>query len=123
MAAARNGSAMKMRRSTPIFHTVRQDSPSDGGGSTGMSSVAGSGVSASGERLATLGGQHLLAQRELLVATPGRFAEAQCPRRPPRTIGTAKKKNGARQVKRAARPAPRRTPMMMPKLMPERWAE
>ncbi len=39
------------------------------------------------------------------------------------TIGTAKKKNGARQVKMEASPAPRRTPTMAPMLMPERWAE
>ena len=37
MAAARKGSAMKMRRNVLIFHTVRQASPSDGGASTGMS--------------------------------------------------------------------------------------
>ena len=47
MAAARKGSAMKMRRSTPIFQTVRQASPSDGGASTGMSTVsAGAGSAA-----------------------------------------------------------------------------
>ena len=40
MAAARNGRAMKMRRSTPIFQTVRQASPSDGGVSTDMSAGA-----------------------------------------------------------------------------------
>ncbi len=39
------------------------------------------------------------------------------------TIGTAKKKNGARHEKTAARPAPRRTPTMAPMLMPERCAE
>ena len=34
MAAARNGRATKIRRSTPIFQTIRQASPNDGGGST-----------------------------------------------------------------------------------------
>ena len=39
------------------------------------------------------------------------------------TMGTAKKKKGARQLKTAARPAPSSTPTMAPMLMPERWAE
>ncbi len=34
MAAARKGRAKKIRRSTPIFHTIRQASPNDGGGSS-----------------------------------------------------------------------------------------
>ena len=40
MAAARNGSATKIRRSAPIFHRPPA-SPSDGGGSTGTSTVSG----------------------------------------------------------------------------------
>ncbi len=51
MEAARKGRAKKMRRSTPIFHTVRQASPSEGAGSTG----AACDVVGQGHRLAPLG--------------------------------------------------------------------
>ena len=42
MEAARKGRAKKMRRSTPIFHTVRQASPSEGAGSTTASTSTSS---------------------------------------------------------------------------------
>ena len=70
-----------MRRSTPIFHTVRQASPSEGGASTGMSTrqrcPGPRGGVAQRRRLAPLGRQHLLAQLELLVAAPRGLAQAQ----------------------------------------------
>ena len=89
MAAARKGSAMKMRRSTPIFHTVRQASPSEGGASTGMSTGASGAATAvpaaplpawavaQRDRLTPLGCQHLLGQLHLLVAAPRGLAQAQ----------------------------------------------
>ena len=129
MAAARKGSAMKMRRSTPIFQTVRQASPSDGAASTGMSMATAvlpaSGAAAASRqqgRLAPLGGQHLLAQLDLLVAAPGWLAQAQADEHDDHDRH-GEEEEGARQVKTAASPAPRRTPTMAPMLMPERWAE
>ncbi len=112
-----------MRRSTPIFHTVRQASPSEGGGLDGDvdGDVRGGGV-AQRRGLAALGGQHLLAQLELLVAAPRRLAEAQADDDHEHD-GHGEEEEGARQQKTAARPAPSRTPTMAPMLMPERWAE
>ena len=72
--------------------------------------------------LAALGGDHLLAQLELLVAAPGRLAQAQADDDHEHD-GHGEEEEGARQVKTAARPAPSRTPTMAPMLMPERWAE
>jgi hypothetical protein len=61
---------MKIRRSTPIFQTVRQASPSDRGGRWRRGVVQRGG-------LAALGGQHLLTQLDLLVATSRGLAQAQ----------------------------------------------
>ncbi len=81
MAAARKGSAMKMRRNTPIFQTVRHASPSDGAASTGTSiggpTTGSRGGVAQGGRLASFRGEHLLGQLDLLVAPPRWLAQAQ----------------------------------------------
>ena len=127
MAAARKGSAMKMRRSTPIFQTVRQASPSDGGASTGMSTgvvAPGSGAGASPRGTGSPRSEASICSASSTCSWRPRGGS--CRRRPIRTtiaMGTAKKKKGARQDQMAARPAPRRTPTMAPMLMPERCAE
>ena len=131
MAAARKGRAMKIRRSTPIFHTVRQASPSDGGISTGMSSTTGSDPSAAavGARPSSsaTGSPRSDASICSLSSTcswrPRGGSRRRRPTSTTTTMGTAKKKNGARHVNTAASPAPRRTPTMAPMLIPERWAE
>ena len=126
MEAARKGRAMKMRRSTPIFQTVRQASPSDGGGSTGMSI----GVVATGSGGASPRGAgsprseaSICSASSSCSCRPRGGSRRRRPIRTTTTIGTAKKKNGARHDQMAASPAPRSTPTMAPMLMPERWAE
>ena len=128
MAAARKGRAMKIRRSTPIFQTVRQASPSDGGVSTGISIataagvVAGAGVSSS--RAGSPRSEASICSLSSICSwRPRTGSRRRRPTTTTTTMGTAKKKNGARQLKTEARPAPRRTPTMAPMLMPERWAE
>ena len=116
-----------MRRSTPIFQTVRQASPSEGGVSTGMSTGAAPSGAMAGASPSGAGSPRSEASICSLSSSCSWRPRGGSRRRRPTTttitMGTAKKKKGARQVKTEARPAPSSTPTMAPMLMPERWAE
>ena len=132
MDAARNGSAKKMRRSTPIFQTVRQASPSEGGASTGMSRVGAAGLSSSVMAAAATSPSatgsprseaSICSLNSICSCRPRAGSRIRVPMRTTTTMGTAKTKNGVRHDHRAERPAPMSTPAMAPMLMPERCAE
>ena len=82
MAAARKGSAMKIRRSTPIFHTRRQASPNDGGGSAspgrpGRRQRARQGRFGLAEHRSRRFGDVTVDQGGLFLSTAPRLAEAE----------------------------------------------
>ena len=125
MDAAKNGRAMKMRRSTLIFHTVRQASPKEGAGSARTAGSAAAGAPATSPR--GTGSPRSDASICSLSCScscrPRTGSRRRVPISTTTAMGTAKKKKGARHDQTAARPAPRITPMMAPRLMPDRWAE
>ena len=114
MDAARKGKAMKMRRSTPIFQTMRQASPSEGGGSTGVGS---SGASARGAGSPSSDATICSESAELLVPAPRRFAQAG-PDDDDDDDRHGEDEERCPPGKSVASPAPISTPAMTPMLYP-----
>ena len=122
--AARNGRARKIRRSTPIFHTIRHASPKDGGGSR-VSGASSAPVPARAVSPVPAG--------PVVWSGSGRAASSKRPRggsrsrRPTSTttaIGMANTTNGTRQLPNAVvSPAPISTPLTIPSESPARCTE
>ena len=120
MDAARKGSATKMRRSAPIFQTVRQASPNDGGDSTGTSTVVGPSARGTDSPRSEAS---ICSVSSSCSWVPRGGSRKRSPMITTTMIGMAKTMKGVRHDESAARPAPMSTPAMAPMLMPERWAE
>ena len=124
MEAARKGRAMKIRRRTPIFHTVRQASPSEGTGSAGF--PASGSVSEGAATVSRRGtgsprsDASICSLSSSCSCRPRIGSRRRVPIRTTTAMGSAKKKKGARHDHTVARPAPMRTPAMAPRLMPDR---
>ena len=104
MATARNGTEYHMRRSTSIFHNMRHASEKLGGGSS--VSVTSSLAPAARRSWAPLIGSLILRPR--ITST---------------TVGTAKTKNGTRQLNAAASTPASSGPRKLPSTLAARWNE